>query len=104
MRTWQAVALGALAMATAPIAVPTMLAIARPFLKTVTKQALVAYEHARVRLIITAEELEDLIAEARAEAEQELASWRREREAAGAPSSAEMVQTANGPVTANKRP
>jgi len=98
MRTWQAVALGAVAVATAPITAPVVLAIARPFVKAVTKQLLVGYERARVRLLSWTEELEDVIAEARAEAEEELASQR----AAQAPSPPEGAQPKSGPQRVEK--
>lgn len=101
MRTWQAVALGAVAVATAPFTAPVVLAIARPFVKSVTKQLLVGYERGRVRLMSWTEELEDVIAEARAEAEDELASWRSDR-AAGTPSQREPARAERGPNGAEK--
>lgn len=82
MRTWKAVVLGAAAAATAPLTVPVVLAMARPFVKVVTKQLLVGYELARVKLAFATEELEDVIAEARAEAEDVLSSRRKVSEAA----------------------
>ncbi len=76
MKTWKAAVLGAIAAATAPVTLPVAVAILRPLVKAGTKAALVGYERARVRLAFASEELEDLIAEARAEAEEALAGRR----------------------------
>lgn len=98
MKTWKAVALGAAAAATAPATVPIVLAMLRPLVKVVTKQALVGYELVRMRLAFATEELEDAIAEARAEAEEAIESRRRAR----APSQAQAADEANGVVTGDK--
>jgi hypothetical protein len=100
MTTWKAVALGAVVAVTAPVTLPVAFALVRPFVKAATKQVLVGYEQARVRLALAAEALEDLVAEARAEARHAVES--RRRAPAREPSPATGAEAADGSATAGK--
>jgi hypothetical protein len=78
MKTWTAVALGAVAMLALPASLPLVAVVAGPLVKAATKAALLAYERARVGAAHAAEALEDLLAEARSEAEREIEKRRAE--------------------------
>lgn len=79
---------GAAAVVVAPYVGPVVTAIARPLLKAVIRQGTLGFAAGRVRLARAAETLEDLVAEVRAELEEE-----RRVETAGASMPAAVAST-----------
>ena len=67
-----ALAIGAGAVLLAPIILPFVAGILRPVAKTAIKGGLIAYEKAKVLTTEAIESLEDLAAEAKAEAAQQI--------------------------------
>jgi len=67
-RVWLGVGIGAGAALAAPWLAPVLSAIARPLLKVVVSQSLLATERAREGLARAGEMLSDVVAEVRAEA------------------------------------
>lgn len=70
------VGLGAGGVIVAPYALPIVSAVLRPLTKAIIKQAFWAFEVGRERLALGLEGLEDVIAEVRAEVDEELARRR----------------------------
>jgi hypothetical protein len=64
------IAVGVGAVLLAPVVLPALAAVARPFAKAVIKSGLIFYEKGRETFAELNETFEDLVAEARAEAEQ----------------------------------
>ena len=66
------VGIGAGTFAIAPIAGATVAAVTRPLVKALLKHSILAAERGRERLMVLTESLEDIVAEVRAEVEDEL--------------------------------
>lgn len=71
-KTLLGIAIGVGAALAVPFAAPIVTSIARPLLKQVIKRALLCASSIRERLAVSAEDLDDLVAEIRAEVEEEL--------------------------------
>jgi hypothetical protein len=67
-RTVPLLAAGIAAAALLPVALPVIARVGRPALKSVVKAGLLIYEDSRIRIAEAGEYVEDLVAEAQAEA------------------------------------
>jgi hypothetical protein len=79
------VGIGAGSLLAAPVVGATLAAVARPLVKALLKHSILAAERSRQALALVAESLEDVVAEVRAEVEEELAPKPAQDEAASAP-------------------
>ena len=72
-------------LALAPVLLPTIARVGRPIAKAAIKGAILAFETTRETVAELAEVAEDLLAEARAELDEEVQAARAARAAAGEP-------------------
>ena len=72
------VGIGAGSLLAAPVVGATLAAVVRPLVKAVLKHSILAAERSREAIAVAAESLEDIVAEGRAEVEEELSAERHE--------------------------
>jgi hypothetical protein len=79
-----------------PFVAPIAAAVLRPLTKVLLKQSFLALEHGRERLAQALEGLEDVVAEVRAEVEQELSTSAQVTEGGASPSRAGTAEPVAG--------